>query len=52
MEGEIHLLALTIKMESDYSFMDMSQFGHPEQLTSVAPSIIHHPQPMTVDNLK
>ena len=35
-------------MENEFSFIDMSQFGHPEQLSNVAPSIIQHSQPMTV----
>jgi hypothetical protein len=32
-------------MENDFSFMDMGQYGHPEQITNVAPSIIQHQHP-------
>jgi len=35
-------------MENDYSFIDMSQFGHPEQLSNVSPSIIQQSQPIMV----
>ena len=35
-------------MEDDFSFMDMSQFTHPGQLTNVSPSIIQHQQHVMV----
>jgi hypothetical protein len=35
-------------MENDFSFMDLSQFGHPEHLSNVSPSIIQQSQPIMV----
>ena len=35
-------------MDNEFTYIDMSQFGHPEQLTNVAPSIIQQTQPIMV----
>jgi len=33
-------------MDSDYSFMDLSHYGHTDDLNNVAPSVTQHAQPL------
>jgi hypothetical protein len=40
-----------LEMDNEYSFMDLSQYDHTQQLSNVAPSVTQHAQPLMVPTL-
>jgi len=40
-----------LEMDNEYSFMDLSQYDHTQQLSNVAPSVTQHGQPLMVPTL-